>query len=1006
MLGGFLAAVLPAKAPYYAAFFMDRAGTPIQKAVESLEELIHITSIYGNKGYDTYFGLAGFTNTWHSDPQGRLNVDGTIKKVFRTQNNAHSVKAFWLDVDIGDKPSNYKNAVEVFNGLVTLCKETNLPLPTIVSSGKGFHLYWILSRPIYAKQWRKIAGILDAVVRYINFKADPARTCDIASAPRVVGTLNWKYTEPKEVKLISKSIETISPEEFASRLIEYATTHAISIAPPTGYDVNKFLPIPAEFKDSPQFALAMGHVINKSSVVVDKEPIPIVKNCQQVREAGKESEPAWFSMLTVMRHCKQGKEVAKVLSKIDPRFNEQEFEQKFSHVEGLAGGPATCERFNKECPNKCTTCSNWQKITSPAELGRIINISATNSTKAVANPLDYIENNVELKTRYEYTGKDFKQISGKGLFAVITEDKDGSTATREHFITSNCIYILYAQIHKVSHTETTVVYVCEIIDKNNKTRQVRFTAKDLKSSYAFREWMVNTQTLVTFGNEKFYGAFMQAYLSKLQGLVPQLSIKNHLGWTTVQNKNGDKQTGFILGNSLLGKNSSEVTIGLSPGVQDHADAVLTQAGTLETWKQIPEFYKQHNVLWGQLGVCAAFGAVLMKFAPGGAKNGILNFWSAKSGSGKTTLQRVINSVWGHQELQLINLVTTINARYMIMGWWHHLPLCINETTKMTDSDLSDALFQISEGREKDRKDGNKLQESGSWNTIAIMSANNPALDKLLNFASNRDAEIKRVLDIEAFKSDEVSRKESLKFDRTLETNYGHAGKYFIQALLNRPDFVSNIPKILDAWILKNVPAQDERFWASTIATTIIGGKLAKAFGLISFDMDEVEKFALQSISQMRTNFVTTKVNDAALLSDFLSDNLRNTLVVLSETRTTPANPAQAPEVDPYVRHMPTGQLDIRVELDTKSVYIRTAAFNEWCNKRNITARNVLRGLAVDGVYVGGAKGNMNKPTSVRIGRGVPILEHATARCYKFIMKAKNSVELDNMYDKIDSCNTV
>lgn len=997
MLKGFLEAVLPASAPHYAAVFMDRAGTPSQRCVSSIEELVYITGLYGNKGYDTYFGLAGFTKPWHPDPRGRVNaIDGTPKQVFRTQENAHSLKAFWLDVDIARHEADYSTVAEFFADLQRLCSTVGLPLPTMVCSGAGFHLYWVLDRPIYAKQWAKIAVIFDAVVRHIGFKADPARTRDLASAPRVVGTFNWKYPEPKAVTLVSKAIIPIAVETFASRVISYAKANNVSVKPPASPVSAVPIPVPEGLAASPQFAAAMGHIATPMASVIDKDPILVIRECRQVREAGKESEPVWFSMLTVMRHCEAGKDAARALSRIDPRFTEEEFSYKFSYVESLTGGPATCERFNRECPNKCSTCPHWNKITSPAELGRKTLLPTVSDVRTPDGTTASIGSTAI--HRFEYPGKDFKQIPGKGLFALITEDKGGDTSTSEHFISSKCIYILHAQVHEVSFVETTVVYICEVIDKDGKSRQVRFSARDLRSSYAFREWMVNTQTLVTAGNEKHFGAFMQAYLARLQSKVPQIGIKSHLGWVTTTTADNEKQRGFILGNQLLNENNPAAVVGLAPGVQKYVDEALLQAGTLEGWKQIPEFYAKHNVLWGQLGMCAAFGAVFMNFAPGGAKNGVFNFWSADSGTGKTSLQRAINGVWGHQHTQLIDMVTTVNARYLIMGWRHHLPICINEVTLMSESELSEALFQISEGKEKNRMDGTKLQTSGTWDTITIMTANNPALDKLMNFSFGRDAEVKRVLDIEVSKSPGVGRDESLSFDRALESNYGHAGKIFIQGLIDRPRLLENIPKLLDAWITKHTKSQDERFWISTAAATILGGRIAKAFGLLSYDMDKVEELMLQCIAQMRTSFVAAKVSDTALVSDFLADNLRNTLVVLAENRATPANSAQSPEVDPYVRHMPSGQLDVRVELDTKTVYVRAAAFTEWCARRNITARSVLRGLAVDGVYVGGAKGGMQKPTSLRIGRGVPVLEHTVARCHKFVLKSQDSSKIETLYE--------
>jgi hypothetical protein len=223
-------------------------------------------------------------------------------------------------------------------------------------------------------------------------------------------------------------------------------------------------------------------------------------------------------------------------------------------------------------------------------------------------------------------------------------------------------------------------------------------------------------------------------------------------------------------------------------------------------------------------------------------------------------------------------------------------------------------------------------------------------------------------------------------ERTIERNYGVAGAHFLQRLMDNDKVLASIPAAIDRWCAIHSGAQDERYWNSTVACAVIAGRLAKSMGLVAFDMDAVEAYALREIKRMRSALISSKSSGTALLADLLADKMREMLVVRTAERIGAIDASMPTHMDEYIRRMPLGTLDIRIELDTNTVYVRKSAFNTWCSEHNITARTLLSELAMSGIY------DANQGTvkyrgeqQIRMSRGVPTLPSTGVRCYKLVL---------------------
>jgi hypothetical protein len=170
------------------------AHHPVKTVAEALDKAQAISTA----GHNAYFACAEYKT------QGTRKAD-----------NVTQARAFWLDLDCGGaKAANgdgYATKREAAEALVEFCKVAGLPNPTaLVDSGNGWHVYWVLDTDVSPEEWRAYSRVWKALTKKHGLRADPSRTCDIASVLRVPGTLNLKDptdAKPVKLKFISKPIE-------------------------------------------------------------------------------------------------------------------------------------------------------------------------------------------------------------------------------------------------------------------------------------------------------------------------------------------------------------------------------------------------------------------------------------------------------------------------------------------------------------------------------------------------------------------------------------------------------------------------------------------------------------------------------------------------------------------------------------------------------------------------------------------------------------------------------
>ena len=110
-----------------------------QKFYSSVTELVDAAEEFDHNGWNAFFALATY------EESGSRKAD-----------NVKWMKSFFLDLDCGPN-KEFDTQRAALQELQAFCKEHKLPRPTIINSGRGLHVYWILSRAISRDEWWPVA---------------------------------------------------------------------------------------------------------------------------------------------------------------------------------------------------------------------------------------------------------------------------------------------------------------------------------------------------------------------------------------------------------------------------------------------------------------------------------------------------------------------------------------------------------------------------------------------------------------------------------------------------------------------------------------------------------------------------------------------------------------------------------------------------------------------------------------------------------------------------------
>lgn len=846
----------------------------------------------------------------------------------RTKENVKALKAFWLDIDCGEakaqidpttkRPDGYIDQQAGLAALKSFYKTVGLPTPTLVSSGGGIHAYWPLEQEVTRGEWEPVAERLKEICRAQNFYVDDA-VFEVARVLRVPGTYNFKEEEPRPVQMLHVG-KTTTLEEMRSILGVKAK--------PSIFD-DDYKPTAQQLAKQRGIGYSFKKIMTRTAEG---------DGCNQLLHAFQHQETIgyydWFYALSVAAMCEDADKATHLMSRKHPDYDPEELDRKVATIRKAT----SCAKFRSVNPDLCEGCPHFDKILGPKELGKVAKEAVEDAVEVEVEP-GVIEE-IEIP-RYPFP---FYRGEGGGVWKKAPKDKPEEEPM---MVYANDFYIV-KRMHDPGEGDSALMRLHLPKDglREFSVSMAKVTQKDeLRKT-------LSANGVYSYG--KRFDALMDYIIKSAENLQDNQKaeiMRQQFGWV-------DGNSRFVLGDQEIAVDGNIY----SPPSKATSKLAkfIGPVGYLEEWKRVWELYGEPGMEPQAFAALTAFGSPLLKFL--NQTGAVINLFNPQSGTGKTTILNMVNSVYGHPKELRLKEIDTMNGKLQWVGVLNNLPATMDELTNATPKEYSDFLYSLSNGKGKERMlaGSNELRENNTtWQNITVSTSNSSFVEKLTVLKDYPEGELMRLIEYPIDLPENYSTEEAKNlFDQVLFANYGHAGPIFLRFVIGNMDYVVNKCLETQAKIdreLKLLPK--ERFWSATIAANLVGGLMAKKCGLIGWDMNRIYNYACNLIEQLRQETTPPLDGPEQVIGDYLYRHMQNILVV-NDAADRRTNLAAAP-----IRE-PKGELLIRIEPDTKMMFILVKPFREYCVKYQINYNKTLDKLEEQGRLVKRAGKRLSKGMAV------------------------------------------
>lgn len=923
------------------------------------------------KEYNVYFACSSF------------------KSKRRSKANAKREKAFWMDLDVGEEDEKFDSKTEARKELASFCKKAGLPPPTVVDSGGGLHVYWVLDKAIDTSLWLPAAKSLKQLCAKHEFKADPACTSDAARILRVPGTLNYKTDPPGKVNILDEA--SVVPFSAIENAVGKVTPKTITESVPKKiggdevYDFKKLLRLTQAGEGCEQIKWML-------------ENPALVK------------EPLWRAGLSIARNCKDSDKWVHKLSERHPEYDKDLTDEKARGIvsdeekaSSLRKNDYSCKAFMEENLSVCQTCSHYNRKKGLANgpLSLCLDIQKAEYTNGVivggdglfptSNTEAHLEKNDETNLNEEPSKPNApveKEVGSDGIaWLAPMEDQadlgvchldsrqsnpdlmDGYYLSKEHKLYRTTekpgerdLCISNSPLYLVGHIKDTTGswYLHIRFYKSGFSKpptELLFETKHLGSSPGFSSHALE-KGLVVRDYEAVRVMLVRWWEFMQHEDTRELTMRKQLGWVD------DNHSGFVVGDvELLG--NGKIKHSPCDGELKKAATYLQPKGDLETWKKIVEPFSRAGWDSRAFAFASAFGSVLM--SPAFKQRGVLlSLISSESGTGKTTLLKCINSVFGHPEDMLSQAGDTMNALILRLGVCNSISFTMDELTNMCahreynsekgggSGAMGKLISTISQGRDKERmlSSLNALRENNAtWRTICVSTANASALD-YIRANKHNDGESMRLMEYNLDLTKEVTlgRDERIElYDVALYENYGLAGRIYVDWVITHlTEVVNHVHAIHDELEASVGYMIKERFWSAAMSCIIAGCDIANKLGLWDKKASEMFTWVTHDlVPNLRDDLPSEGVDYKEVLSEFLSAHWANTLVVEDDQAHRNSGGGT------FVLHEPSEHESCFVRYGKKDrlLYVHTKTLVKYLTDRQLLKKDMINKLEPAGIFV-------------------------------------------------------
>ena len=876
---------------YYCVWANNPAKQIQQKFYTSVEEVISAAHDLSDHGWNAFYAL------------------GTYEKAgSRVADNVMRMKSFFLDLDCGPT-KEFADQETAIAELREFCTQHSLPTPTLINSGRGIHVYWILTDAVARDDWWPVAERLKNLCTASGFKADPSVTSDAARILRVPSTYNYKYDPPLPVTFYGiEAPTTVGFEDFSALL---------------GGD-----PIPVPTKYTASTTSAFQDAINENQKGSFKRLL--VKTgkgtgCGQIHHIIKNqktvSHDLWRSGLSIANVCKDGDKAAALMSSEHEDYSLEATLHKMADT----GGPHFCSTFELHNPEICAVCPNKGKISTPAMLTKEIRAAAPEDNTVT----DMTKDTPQIYQIPTFPNPYFRGQNG-GVY-IRGENADGDP---EEVCVYHHDFYVTRRLHDVELGEV-IAFALHL--PRDGVRDFIVPLSSVTSREEFRKHM-SMQGIVTYGKEvDKLMLYTAAWIKELQQTTTASEAHQQFGWV-----DDEKMDEFVLGDQLITASGIEY----NPPSSKTAGYIskFKPKGSRERNKEILDFYDQDGMELQQFTVCAGFGTILMPLT-GLYSLGVHLF--GETGAGKTTAMYTGTSIWGEPRGLTGTKADTPNSRMNVAEVMHNMLLNTDEMTNILGRQASDYAYQLSEGTQKNRMAGGGNYErvrGKPWHLLAFSSGNVSMYAQMAMVKGDTKAEMQRLLELRTDEMPQVpvDLRVGAKLFTDIQNNYGHYGPEFVKYVIeNRDEIAADYERIKEKLDKKARLTNVNRFWSGGCSAILVGALAAKRAGIINYDIKKLYNWVVGTLTRVKAFVDDSTASVQTLVTEFATEHWGSILKIKS-TEKLPDIEGVTSMVIP--EHNPRGMFVARYETDTNMLYLVPKTFKTWLGEQKIDYISTVDGM--------------------------------------------------------------
>ncbi len=891
----FLRRIWPATGLYVVARLLK--GKFRHQVCDTIEEAARYAAEYDASGVPTYHACA----VYRDREVATTKPNGEVWYQVRTHSNVRALKCFWMDLDVeAGNPLKFESQEEALNSLVDFCNTVSLPIPMIVSSGGGIHVYWTLVHEILPETWKQTASGLKALAAAHEFKTDGVCTGDMARVLRPVGTTNRKHqNNPRAVELVADAPD-----------IDYATfkSHVDRAVKASGAKVVESVRKSTAATEDVNAAFAVKHDFPPCSAT------KVADRCAQLAKVrdtrGNVVEPHWYAAIQLMCHATEGDVLIHQWSAGHAAYSEDETNKKIIQIRSQSLGPTLCATFEDRNPGGCEGCPFRGKISSPAQLGTVIQAAPTPVVST------------------EVAGKIVEQVL-PSVPSPFTRGEKGGIYIEEEGITHK-IYEYDCFPTELAYDEQLGYETMRIRHwlPQEGWRECTLRSSLLASPKDFETVLRDNHIQPLIRNKM--AMYADSYIRKIREETKMRKLFKAQGWKT-------EDTEFVLGDKLYRKGEI-LQAGFSHGAKGFLEHLRPQ-GTITPWRDLTCIFQTPGLEAHAFMLLCAFAAPLLKLD---ARQGFTVSALGDTGAGKSTMGKFLASVYGHPDLTWIKRNDTNLARTQRIGAYYSIPVYMDEVTTIIPKELRDLVYTVSTGKGRDSmRQDYTLREGAEWATILVTSTNDSLQAKLQLEKQNAEAESMRLFEFR-FPRSRAFIEVAPIVHSVLAENYGVAGPLYIEHLINNRD---RIKAELGVAMQRAEKAfgmdPKERFWSQAVAFTLYAGHLARDIGLIDFNPDCIRSWLLQETQRMRGAVQDTVISSVSVLAQYLNEHVGERLVV------TKLNADMT-----GVGLRPMRSLSSRYERDSNTLWIDRHHVKTWLEQHHFDYTQIKDDLLARGILTG------------------------------------------------------